>query len=100
MAISRASQAVIDRSYFWTLPLSSSEHTPTQLSFSKLCQDGQDPTDVVHAQTAGSTDISMTMLKQEDRELVHVLKSNTDAESKMIMGSEDMKICMTKTFHK
>lgn len=46
VAISSAEQAVIGCGYFWTTPLSSSEHDPTQLSLSKWCQDGWDPTDV------------------------------------------------------
>ncbi|KAM6900532.1 zinc finger C2HC domain-containing protein 1A [Xenentodon cancila] len=50
VAIFRAARAVIDHVYFWVPPLSSSEHTPSQLSFSTWCQDGQDSADAVHAQ--------------------------------------------------
>lgn len=48
-------KVVVDCGYFWKPLLSSSEHPPTQLSFSKWCQDGQDPADAVRVRLTDQT---------------------------------------------
>ena len=91
VVISRAVQTVIDHGYFWTPALSSSEHTPTQLSFSKWCQDGQDPTDVVHTHRGGTETRDDCFGIWKRGMCVITSESNSDAESSSIMCCWDWK---------